>query len=277
MTWTIGAVIITRVEDRLVHVPREQILPDITDEQIAGLQPWIEPYFDGDGNVMLSFHALVVESRGTTIVVDTCMGTMEPRPVRGDPDLPERLAAAVGGDLGNVDVVLCTHLHWDHVGWNTRLVDGEWVPTFPNARYLFGARELEFFEDGDDVHDIGDASVAPILAAGLVELIDTYHEITSEVRTVPTPGHTPGHVSVLIESGGASAMITGDAFHTPLQFVHPEIAPTPFDWDTAMSGDTRRRLIDRYRDSETLIVGTHFAPPTAGHVRSGEPDTWFDA
>ncbi|MDX2381991.1 MAG: MBL fold metallo-hydrolase, partial [Acidimicrobiia bacterium] len=271
LSWTIGDVTITRVEDRLVHVPREQILPDITDEQIAGQRPWIDPYFDDEGNVRLSFHALVVESGDTTIVVDTCMGTIEPRPVRGDPSFVDRLSKAVGGSLDNVDVVLCTHLHWDHVGWNTMHVGGEWVPTFPRARYLFGQRELSFFDDGNDVHDIGETSVAPLLAAGLVDLIATDHAITDEVRTIPTPGHTPGHVSVLIDSGGATAVITGDTFHTPLQFTHPEIAPTPFDWDTAMSSDTRRHLIDRYGDSDTLVVGTHFAPPTAGRIRSGRP------
>ena len=270
--------LVTRVEDRVVHVPREQILPAITDEQIARQRPWIDPYFDTDGNVLLSFHALVVESRGTTIVVDTCMGTMEPRPVRGDPTFPERLADMVGGPgLAAVDIVLCTHLHWDHVGWNTRLVDGEWRPTFPNARYLIGARELEFFDDGNDTHCLRDQSVAPLLEAGLVDLIDTDHAITTEVRTVPTPGHTPGHVSVRIESEGHTAIITGDAFHTPLQITHPEIAATPFDWDSPMSSETRRRLLAGLRDTDTLVVGTHFAPPTAGRICNGDSGTWFDA
>jgi glyoxylase-like metal-dependent hydrolase (beta-lactamase superfamily II) len=278
LTWRVGDVLVTRVEDRVVHVPREQILPAITDEQIARQRPWIDPYFDTDGNVLLSFHALVVESLGTTIVVDTCMGTMEPRPVRGDPNFPDRLADTVGdAGLAAVDIVLCTHLHWDHVGWNTRLVDGEWRPTFPKARYLIGAREFDFFDDGNDTHGVGDQSVAPLLEAGLVDLIDTDHAITTEVRTMPTPGHTPGHIAVLIESQGRTAIITGDAFHTPLQFTHPEIAATPFDWDTSMSSDTRRTLIADHCDDTTLVVGTHFAPPTAGLIRSSDSCTWFDA
>lgn len=277
LSWMVGNVRITRVEDRVVRVPREQILPGITDEQIECRRPWIEPYFDADGNVMLSFHALVVESDGTTIVVDTCMGTMEPRPVRGDAEFPHRLTESVGGDLGNVDIVLCTHLHWDHVGWNTRLVDGSWVPTFPNARYLIERNELTFLAEEGDPHGLSDVSVQPILDAGLVDLIDADHRITDEVRTVATPGHTPSHVSVVIESVGRLGFITGDAFHTPLQVAFPEIATTPFDWDSEMSGATRRRLIEEYIDGRALVVGTHFAPPTAGRIRTGDTGTWFDA
>lgn len=276
LSWDVGAVRVTRIAELLTPVPRDYMVPGISDEQIQRQRPWIDPFFDGDGALVLSFHSLVVESRGTTIVVDTCIGVETPRIAPGDPTFADRLAAAIDGGLDAVDVVLCTHLHFDHVGWNTRTVDGALVPTFPNARYLIGRAELDFLDADDDSHDVREPSVDPLLDAGLVDVIETEHDITEEVRTIPTPGHTPGHVSVVIESAGASAVITGDTCHSPLQLTHPELASPRFDWDTAISSETRQRLVARYVDTDTLIIGTHFAPPTAGRLRSAPTGTWLE-
>jgi glyoxylase-like metal-dependent hydrolase (beta-lactamase superfamily II) len=273
LRWDVGAVRVTRVEELLTPVPRDYMVAGITDEQLERQRPWIDPFFDADGNLMLSFHSLVVESCGTTIVVDTCIGVDTPRIAPGDPTFPDRLGDEIDGGLAGVDVVLCTHLHFDHVGWNTRTIDGVSVPTFPNARYLFGRAELDFLDTDDDSHEVREPSVAPLLEAGLVDVIDTDHRITDEVRTIPTPGHTPGHVSVVIESAGATALITGDTCHSPIQLTHPELASTRFDWDPAMSTETRRLLVARYADTDTLIIGTHFAPPTAGRLRSASTGT----
>ncbi len=273
--WNIGNVTVTRVGELIAPVPRDMLLPDITDAHLEADAAWLGPYFS-DGLLLLSFHTFVVKSGSTTIVVDTCLGDDPIRRVPGDPTFPDRLAAEIDGGLDAVDVVLCTHLHFDHVGWNTRVVDGERVPTFPNARYLFSAAELAYLDEEDD-HEVRDADVQPLLDAGLVDLIETDHELTPEVRTFPTPGHTPGHVSVIIESDGQQALITGDAVHSPVQFNHPEIAATAFDWDSAMSTETRRSLIHEYADSGVLILGTHFAPPTAGHIRHSERGVWFDS
>lgn len=263
LQWSIGDVVVTRVEESVVNVPWHQIVPGVTSEHLADAQPWIAPYIEGEEKMRLSLHAFVIDADGLTIVVDTCVGVGSPRPLPGDANFADRLAAAVNGGLDAVDIVLCTHLHFDHVGWNTHLVDGERVPTFPNARYLFSRTELDAL-DADDDHEIRDEAVQPLLDAGLVDLIDTDHQISANVRCVPTPGHTPGHVSVLIESGGDQAVITGDAVHHPIQFADPDLAATRFDWDSEQSTATRRDFIDRF--TGTLVLGTHFAEPTSGRI-----------
>lgn len=267
LRWQIGDVRVTRVGELVAPTPWEMLLPSVTDAHVAETHPWMAPYMTDGGLMLLSFHTFVVESAGATIVVDTCLGDDPVRVMPGDPTFPDRLAEEIDGGLGGVDIVLCTHLHFDHVGWNTRVVDGERFPTFPNARYLFAQAELDQL-DADDPHDVREADVEAILSAGLADIVDSPHQLTPEVRTTPTPGHSPGHVSLLIESAGDRAVITGDAFHSPIQFRHPDIAATPFDWDAAMSTTTRRRLIEDWTDADVLVLGTHFAPPTAGHVRN---------
>jgi glyoxylase-like metal-dependent hydrolase (beta-lactamase superfamily II) len=275
LQWTIGGVEVTRVGEWIVPTPREMMVPDITDRQLVDNSGWLEPYVVRD-LLLLSFHAFVVKSEGCTIVVDTCLGDAPVRMVPGNPEFLDRLAAEVDGGLDAVDVVLCTHLHFDHVGWNTRLIGGERFPTFGNARYLFGRAEIDHLASEEDDMAIEELDIRPVIDAGLADLIDTRHTITSEVRTVPTIGHTPGHVSVLIESQGERALITGDVFHTPLQIRHPEL-PALFDWDVEQSTTTRRDVVEQYADSDTLVLGTHFAPPTAGHIRRGDDGVWFES
>jgi glyoxylase-like metal-dependent hydrolase (beta-lactamase superfamily II) len=211
-------------------------------------------------------HTFVVRDGERTILVDTCAGSEPPRPLAGDPDFLERLGEALAGGIDAVDTVLCTHLHFDHVGWNTRVVDGRRVPTFPNARYLFARIELEAL-DLDDHASVREPSVEPLLEAGLVDLVETNHVLTPHIRLVPTPGHTPGHVSVEIESRGEQATITGDVLHTPLQVALPDLTASPFDADPARATATRKRFLDAHANQDRLLLGTHFPPPTAGHVR----------
>jgi glyoxylase-like metal-dependent hydrolase (beta-lactamase superfamily II) len=176
--------------------------------------------------------------------------------------------ADAGWSRDSVDVVVCTHLHVDHVGWNTMLVDGKWVPTFPKARYLIGKREFEHWSnEGDEEQQaiMGD-SVRPIFDAGLAELVEMDHCISPEVRLTPSTGHTPGHVSVMIESEGQTAVITGDITHHPCQMAHPEWA-TSFDSDTQAATATRAKLFAEWADQPILVIGTHYAAPTAGHVK----------
>jgi glyoxylase-like metal-dependent hydrolase (beta-lactamase superfamily II) len=178
----------------------------------------------------------------------------------------EKLAEA-GHPPESVDVVLCTHLHIDHVGWNTRLVEGRWVPTFPNARYLFGRIELEHWlaSAGDEDRRIMADSVRPVLDAGLADAVEPDHVVTGEVRLEPTPGHTPGHVSVRIRSQGREAVITGDLMHHPVQCAEP-LWQSHFDVDPDAARATRRRFLEQQADRDVLVLGTHFAAPTAGHV-----------
>jgi len=163
--------------------------------------------------------------------------------------------------------VLCTHLHVDHVGWNTMRVDGRWVPTFPNARYLFGRSEWEHWSrelPGPD-RDARDDSVRPVLDSGLADLVATNHRITGEVSLQPTPGHTPGHVSVCIASRGEAAVITGDLMHHPVQCAEPDWA-NRFDVDPHAARRTRRAFLERCSNRPVLVLGTHFATPTGGHI-----------
>ena len=183
----------------------------------------------------------------------------------------ETLAAA-GYGVEDIDTVVCTHLHFDHVGWNTRLVDGEWVVTFPQARYLFGRVEWEHWSVTEgDYSNVAD-TVRPVVAGGAADLIEVDHRVCDEVRLVPTPGHTPGHVSVVVESEGLRAVITGDMAHHPIQFAEPDIA-APADSDSAMAAKTRRMFLADRQDDGALVIGTHFGGPTAGRVVA-DGDTW---
>ncbi len=263
LTWQIGDVLVMRIEERIHGVVRETLVPGITDEHLAEHADWVSPFFSRSGRLLLSVHTFVVFDAGRTIVVDTCAGVDPARPLPGDPEFLERLSNAIDGGLGAVDTVLCTHLHFDHVGWNTRIVDGARVPTFPNARYLFARVELET-ADTASVHE---PSVAPLLDAGVVDLIETDHVLSSNIQLIPTPGHSPGHVSVAIKSQGERAVITGDVMHTPLQVAISELTASPFDADPTHATATRRSFLEALENVECLLLGTHFPPPTAGYVR----------
>ncbi len=273
LRWQIGDVRITRVQE-LEAPGLSWLLPDATVEKLKGID-WIGPFVDADGKPVASVHALVLEAPGCTVVVDTCVGNDKERSIPFWSGLQTRFLEdleAAGPGVAAVDAVVCTHLHIDHVGWNTRLVDGRWEPTFPNARYLLGRTEWEHWSaEGDaDTQQILADSVRPVFDADQVDLVETDHRVCDEIRLEPTPGHTPGHVSVRVSSQGEEAIITGDLMHHPSQIAHPEwCAIVDSDRDQAL--DTRRGFIERCADAPTLVIGTHFAGPTAGRiVRDGE-------
>lgn len=276
-SWTIGAVRVTSLLESLQAVPATGVIEAMTPEAVAPHLGWLQPdYVTEDLLVRIAIQSMLVESGGTRILVDTCFGNDRTLPYPGMPvfhtDFLERLHAA-GFGPDHVDVVVCTHLHFDHVGWNTRLVDGRWVPTFPNAQYLFGRQEYEHWQDHEDFHiDLTD-NVEPVVAAGLHRLVEPDHQMTPEVRLVPTPGHTPGHVSVRIDSEGASALIGGDMLHHPAQVVEQGWASAP-DYDKEQAVATRRRVLTSLADTNTLFIGTHFAAPAAGHVRGDDQRGW---
>lgn len=270
LTWRVGDVEITRVEETIVWLDGDRLMPDFEPQVLEPHHDWLRPNFFSEVNdkMALSIHSFVVQSGDTTIVVDTCVGQAE-QSLPSDPEFVDRLDAAIDGGLDAVDIVLCTHLHFDHVGWNLRsnstATGPEMVPTFPNARYLFSTTEVAHTRTQDDHHVI-EPSVQPLLDAGVADLVDDDHVITDQVRLLPTPGHTPGHVSVFIESNGAQAVITGDMAHTPLQFAEPDLSSANFDHDPGRASATRRRMLVDWTDRPVLILGTHFAPPTAGHI-----------
>jgi glyoxylase-like metal-dependent hydrolase (beta-lactamase superfamily II) len=278
--WKIGDVRVTRVIETEGPMPAGFLYADARPEKIAQ-HAWLRPHFLAeDGRLIGSIHAFVIESQARRIVVDTCIGNDKPRPQKHwnlrQGRFLEDLAAA-GFARESIDTVLCTHLHVDHVGWNTMLVDGRWVATFPRAKYLFGRKEWAHWSKENDNPErvVMDDSVRPIVEAGLAELVEMDHRLTAEVRLEPTPGHTPGHVSVRIGSRGAEAVITGDLMHHPVQCAEPGWA-NRFDVDPDAARATRRAFLERHAGRPVLVLGTHFATPTAGHI-AREGNAWrFD-
>lgn len=278
-TWKIGDVKITRIVESEAPWPGTFILPNATEENVRKEKDWLYPTFtDEVGKTRMSIHALILESQGKKIIVDTCIGNDKDRGGRRPfhmlrTEFLEDLRAA-GVDPEAVDVVICTHLHVDHVGWNTRLADGRWVPTFPRARYLFARREWEHWaaENEDGTKRILADSVAPVLEAGLAELVEMDHRVADDIWLEPTPGHTPGHVSVRLHGGDADAVITGDLMHHPVQVAEPGWQ-SAFDTDPAQARETRRAFCARYADRPVTVLGTHFHHPTAGRIVSHR-DAW---
>ena len=274
--WQVGNVTVSRlVEVGPLEIPPQVLFPQVTEELVRETF-WLSPLFaTADGQIRLNFQCFFLEVANRKILVDTCVGEHKTLAVEMLNNLVTGFLAtlrAAGAGPEEIDTVLCTHLHFDHVGWNTCLVDGVWQPTFPNARYLFGREELAFALASPG--HAGDASVVqsvkPVLAAGLADPVESDHRVCEEIHLVPTPGHTPGHVSVWISSQGEEAIITGDALHHPLQLAHPEIV-TSFCNEPARGVETRRRLFRQLADGTVLMIGTHFADPTAGWVvRDGQ-------
>ena len=271
LKWTVGDVTITRLQELELPVPYDPaapFLPDATPEALAQI-PGLAPYLTPDGGLILSFHALLVEAPGLCLVVDTCFGNDREHAYLGGAlhtDFLERMYA-LGWPPERVDAVVCTHMHFDHVGWNTQLVDGRFVPTFPRARYLVCAEEYAHFTatmSGDDLMLHANA-LQPVAEAGLLSLVAPDHRLSPEVCLVPTPGHTIGHVSVAIESQGQRALISGDFLHHPCQLPRPHWN-TSFEHDPAQSLATRKAMLASLADTEGLLIGTHFPAPTAGHV-----------
>ena len=198
----------------------------------------------------MRIQALVVESQGRRIVVDTCLGNDKTRNNPFFADLHTTFLddlTAAGFAPETIDAVVCTHLHVDHIGWNTMLRDGEWVPTFPNARYYLSRRDVEYWSSTPSIDgDLYGDSVRPVLDAGQADLVDAPYAITGEVSLEPTPGHSPGHVSVRIRSGGHEAVITGDVMHHPAQCARPAWAST-FDADAPHAAGHAARLPRRPR------------------------------
>jgi glyoxylase-like metal-dependent hydrolase (beta-lactamase superfamily II) len=275
--WRIGAVEISRVaEFELPMFDPGFLYPTLAPERLALHRPWLEPHLldPASGRLIISIHCFVVKTRRHTILVDACSGNDKDRPSRpffhrqNRPWL-ERLAAA-GFRPEEIDFVLCTHLHIDHVGWNTRLVGGRWVPTFPNARYLITRAEWDHWQDEEkrrayapDDH-IAD-SVLPVIEARQAEFVAMDYEFDDEVWLEPSPGHTPGHVCVRVRSQGHEAALSGDLMHTALQCAEPE-ASSCFCVDPALSARTRRGFLERVADRPTLVLPAHFPTPSGGFV-----------
>jgi glyoxylase-like metal-dependent hydrolase (beta-lactamase superfamily II) len=276
--WNIGDVKITRIIESEAAWPGTWLLPDATPDRIAKERQgkdWLSAFTDEKGKLRMSIHALVIESKGKRIIVDTCIGNDK---VRSNPAW-SKLQLPFMSDLKNagytpdqIDNVVCTHLHVDHVGWNTKMVEGKWVPTFDNAQYIIGGTEWDYWSkfEGADMRDPVEDSVRPVVDRGKAKLVESNHKITDEVWLEPTPGHTPGHHSVRISSKGQEAVITGDLMHHPVQCAYPEW-DDGFDSDGPMAKKTRRAFCEKYADGNVVVFGTHFATPSCGKIeKSGD-------
>ena len=276
----LGRMRVHKVHEMDSPVPLLSQLPGTTADDMRRLLGWYDQPDEVNADPETSFmtfsvHSWVIEIDGKTILIDTCCGNDKQREILPDvhmlkTDYLGNLRRA-GFAPEDIDLVMCTHLHFDHVGWNTKLENGKWVPTFPNARYLLSKPEFQHWNSAtDEVKSMSSAvtfddAVTPLFEFGVVDLVEMDHRVSDTVELVPTPGHSPGHVSVRISSQGETAFITGDCVHSAVQLAEPDWH-TMVDSDGAMSSATRRELIAEYADQPVLIIGTHFPPPTAGHL-----------
>ena len=264
-TWKVGDVSIDRIVELESTGGTRFLFPDATREAVQPIK-WLRPDFaDADGNLKMCIHSFVLRTGEQTVIVDTGLGNDKRRNVelwsdRSGPYMDD--LAAIGVAPESVDLVICTHLHVDHVGWNTQLVAGQWVPTFPNARYLFGRVEWEHWSQHDDrmFGDVIDDSVRPIVDAGLADFFEMDQQLTSVLRAEPTPGHSPGHTSLWIESAGERALIAGDFLHHPCQAARPEWCSTA-DFDPAQAVATRNQMFELLTEQKVRVFGMHFDAP----------------
>ncbi|MEU1785679.1 MBL fold metallo-hydrolase [Streptomyces sparsogenes] len=274
-SWTVGDVTVHRIDETpLPPATGTWLLPDATTD-VVNRQDWLRPDFaDHEGTLHIDSHSFAFTVGGLRVLIDTGIGNGKTRanPAWHDlrTDYLERLTAA-GFAPETIDLVILTHLHTDHVGWNTREVNSEWIPTFPTARYVTSRVEREFWA-GYDMDEPREQmfrdSVIPVEEAGLLDTVDVPAEgaeIAPGLRLLSTPGHTPGHVAVQLTSEDETALITGDCIHHPVQFAHPSIGSC-VDIDPEQSEASRRKLLGSLAGTGTLVLGTHFPPPTAGHV-----------
>ncbi|CAN7546731.1 MBL fold metallo-hydrolase [Phenylobacterium sp. LjRoot219] len=244
---------------------------------IEANRSWLAPHFLEEGDTWsLNFQTWVLQVDSKVVVVDPCTGNGRPHPIpqfdRLETPYIERFCAT-GVRPEDVDYVFCTHMHHDHCGWNTQLRDGRWVPTFPNARYLFVRREYERWDpNGADYRAVDyndgvyERSIQPIVEAGLADLVMDRHRVTPSLEIEPAHGHTLGHAMLSLQSEAQEAYFTGDVFHHPLQLIRPELQFGDCD-DLAQAIETRRRLVARGLEREALIIPAHLPFPHAGRLR----------
>jgi len=273
--------------DRVVEwegpfVRPEELFPDYEPGLAESIRDWSGQIIEssGEGRMLMSFHSFVLRTGRHTILVDTCCGNDKERAARpqGHRLRTGFLDALARADVQpeQVDFVMCTHLHWDHVGWNTRLVDGKWVPTFPNARYVMARREYEHWDalhaaGNPSIHCVGfEDSVQPVVRAERAVLVEDGHEIEDGVWIEGFPGHTPGNVAINLRSAGAGGVFCGDVIHSPLQLARPAMSSRACH-DEAGSRASRLRFIEKHADTGNLVMPAHFLAPSAGHiVRRGD-------
>jgi glyoxylase-like metal-dependent hydrolase (beta-lactamase superfamily II) len=272
-SWRIGELKVHRVEELCEPVfPVEQFLQDLPADAVMRNLDWLVPNFIEPTTMraIMSSHAWVIQTPHHNMIIDTCWGNDKPRDIYGGNfDLPwlDRLGA-LGLTPEDIDFVMCTHLHADHIGWNTRLLDGRWVPTFPNARYLFGRKEFDYWSNCEDNNQViaFEDSVLPCIEAGLATLVDNDYAIDDTMIMEDAPGHTAGNMVVRACSNGMTGIFSGDVFHVPIQFRYPDVNSIACSLPEEARA-TRRRLLDECAEHGHLLLPGHFPAPFAGRAK----------
>jgi glyoxylase-like metal-dependent hydrolase (beta-lactamase superfamily II) len=276
LKFSVGDLTIHRiVEQETTFLQAQDMLPDLTPDMLAENRAWMKQVgaLDDTDTLILCFQSYIVKTPHHTVLIDSCIGNDKPRLNRPQwnmktDDSYMRALAASGFSVADIDFVMCTHLHVDHVGWNTRLENGRWVPTFPNARYVFAKSEYDYWfhmNAKTEVPPFVD-SVLPVVEAKKADIVINDFVLGDHARILPTPGHTPGHVAFTFGRGKDDVVFAGDLMHTPLQTRYPELSPK-FDVDPKLAAATRRNFLQRYCDTNTLCCTAHFPSPSAGKIR----------
>ncbi len=274
-TRQLGDIVINRILELETPFVRpleffDEALPEVVEPH----RSWLEPNaLDPEtGKMIMPVQSYLIRTRHHTILIDTCIGCR--KSYNGVPEWKDRRddtwlhnLSIAGVNPGDIDYVFCTHLHVDHCGWNTRLMNGRWTPTFPNAKYIFAADEYKASEAGDTA--VFRENVLPVMEAGQAVLVHTDYALDDEIWLTPSPGHTVGHISVNIASRGRNAVMTGDMMHSPIQLAYPAWSPN-FDHDPVLSAETRKHFLDSHCETDTLVLTAHFPSPSVGFVKSHE-------
>jgi glyoxylase-like metal-dependent hydrolase (beta-lactamase superfamily II) len=270
-------------------MPMQFAVPGVTGDDLSQLRSWYwsrELSLDPQSAVFrIEVRSYLLAVDGLNVLVDTCCGNDKQRSVPWAHRLQSpwlaNLASA-GCNPADIHLVLCTHLHADHVGWNTRLEDGRWVPTFPNARYVFSRKDYEFFgRQTREAHnrEAFDDSVLPVVEAGLADIVESgsciHREIEDGIWLEDAAGHSPGTVVVNAQRRGSRAVFAGDVVHHPIQLVRPDI-PFFADEDPAAACATRQRLLEQWADHHAVVHPAHFPDPPAGFVRRVKRNFSYD-
>jgi len=276
LKFTVGDLSIHRIiEQETTFFPALELFPTLSPDQLAANRDWMRKAnaIDENDTLILCFQSYVVRTPHHTILIDSCIGNDKQRPARPKwhqktDDTYMRGLNAAGFSVEDIDFVMCTHLHVDHVGWNTRLEGGRWVPTFPKARYIFGKAEYDYWVAQNakaEVPPFAD-SVLPVVEARRADIVGSDFAIGDHLRILPTPGHTPGHIAFAMGKAKDDAVFVGDMMHSPLQLRHPELSPK-FDVDPVQAVVTRKNFLERYCDTDTLCCTAHFPSPSTGKIR----------
>jgi glyoxylase-like metal-dependent hydrolase (beta-lactamase superfamily II) len=276
LKYSVGDLTIHRIiEQETTFFPALELIPGLTPEVLAENRTWMREAkaMDEQDTLILCFQSYVIKTPHHTILVDSCIGNDKPRPQRPNwnmktDDTYLRGLNAAGFSVDDIDFVMCTHLHVDHVGWNTRMENCRWAPTFPKARYVFARQEFDYWSEQNAKAPVPPFvdSVLPVVEAKRHEVVGNGHQIGDHVRILPTPGHTPGHVAFTFGRSKDDAVFSGDLMHSPIQALYPEMS-VKFDVDQAQAATTRRSFLERYCDTDTLCCTAHFPSPSVGKIR----------